>query len=249
MFSKTDSRKIKIRRKLEMKKKILRLTVMIVQLFSISVFATENEDLPVITLQETRTNSEIENLESIYERLFPDEYHYIKEYQENGVREMDIDKIEMLFYGTKELDDKSYDLIVMNNGQIFTNISEVISDIAITRASSTKTGNFTVGDLGHYNTFTITYTINTSGYDKINSCDNVTGSGFYLYPTNKSVKWTEDANGPAHYGYNNVSMNYDGSGVLYDIGVAVGNDKAKGISQISTGADMWLWAFLYAFFF
>lgn len=35
----------------------------------------------------------------------------------------------------------------------------------------------------------------------------------------------------------------------YDIGVAVGNDKAKGIAQISTGADMWLWAFLYAFFF
>ncbi|WP_394921696.1 hypothetical protein [uncultured Robinsoniella sp.] len=92
-------------------------------------------------------------------------------------------------------------------------------------------------------------TVNYSGYDWINSCDNISGSGFYLYPTNLSKKWNEDADGPAHYSYNNVSMNSDGSGVLYDIGVAVGNDKAKGVTQVSTGADMWLWAFLYGLFF
>lgn len=131
-------------------KKILCLAIMmilVVQSLSITVLAAENEDLPIITLDETRTDSEIKSLKSIYEQLFPDEYHYIEEYQENGVREIDMNQIEMIFYGTKKYDNKSYDLIVMNNGQVFTNISEEISNIAITRASSTKTGNFTVVQL------------------------------------------------------------------------------------------------------
>lgn len=225
--------------------------ILVVQLFTISAFASERKDESIITMAETRSASEMNNLRSIYAQLFPNEYHYIEEYEKNGVKEMDASEVKMIFHGSEDINTQSYDLIVMNNGQIFTNISDLAptSDNPHSRLTVTTTGEYTVGDLGHYNTFKILYTVNYSGYDWINSCDNISGSGFYLYPTNLSKKWNEDADGPAHYSYNNVSMNSDGSGVLYDIGVAVGNDKAKGVTQVSTGADMWLWAFLYGLFF
>lgn len=225
---------------------VVAMLVLLVQLFSLTVVAEDNMNGNVVIMTEERSLSQQAELEEIYQQLFPDEFHFIQEYQQNGVLDIAAEDIETLFVGSKVMQDKTYDLIVMSNGQIFTNISDNIPD---SKARGRMTGDFTVGDIGHYTTFTITYTINYSGYDTINSCDNITGSGFYLYPTNLSRKWTEDANGPAHYGYNNVSMNYDGSGVLYDIGVAVGNNKAKGITQLSSGVDKWVWAFLYAFFF
>ena len=84
-------------------------------------------------------------------------------------------------------------------------------------------------------------------FDEIMSCQGVTGSGFMLYPTNLSRKMKEDANGPAHYGYNNVKMADGSAGPLYDIGVGVGKNKAKGITKIASGADMWVWSFIYGF--
>lgn len=215
---------------------------------AIPVNAAENTSKDVTVLTEFRTNEEVRSLENTYESLFPNEYHYIVEYQNNGVIDMDQDDIDMIFYGSKEVMNVTYELIVMNNGQVFTNQMEIIPEISLNALYATTTANFTVGDLGHYNTFNVTYQLYNPEYDRIKSCNSITGSGFYLYPTNISKKWVEDADGPAHYGYNNVSMNYDGSGVLYDIGVAVGKNQAHGISKIASGADAWLWYLLYAFF-
>lgn len=220
------------------------------QMYSLSVKAAEKVGNSVVTLSETRTATRKNGLKEIYHQLFPEAYHYIEEYEMSGVQEMNADQIELIFYGSKDFEGTTYDLTVMSNGQIFISYVEDIRDgIAPQDITTYKKQKFTTGDLDHYTYFYITYTIDTRNYDKIISCDDVQGWGFYLYPTNLSKKMVEDAEGPAHYGYNNVSMNYDGSGVLYDIGVGVGNNKAKAITQVSTGADMWLWAFIYAFFF
>lgn len=234
-----------------MKKRVLvalLVVLMAIGFIPIDVYAAE-ENVGVMTLDETRSVAEKEKLLEIYKSLFPNEYHYIEEYQENGIIEMDNEDIVMIFYGSEDIDNTSYELIVMSNGQIFTNYYTFSEQNISARAIVPSSGDFTVGTTDNYITFSIRYTIDTLDYDWIDECTGTSGSGFYLYPTNRSVKWKEDADGPAHYGYNNVSMNYDGSGVLYDIGVGVGNNKAKGITQISSGADMWLWAFLYAFFF
>lgn len=232
------------------KKRLVLLFVLLSVLgsFSISAIAAEN-NYATMTLEETRSVSEVNALQNIYKQLFPEEYHYIEEYRKNGVVEMASENINIIFSDAKEVENTTYELIVMNNGQIFTNYHTLNTAESIGRVKLPSSGDFTVGDLGHYTTFSIEYTIDTLDYDCINRCTGTSGSGFYLYPTNLSIKWEEDSNGPAYYGYKNVSMNYDGSGVLYDIGVGVGNNQAKGISNISSGADMWVWAFLYALFF
>lgn len=49
--------------------------------------------------------------------------------------------------------------------------------------------------------------------------------------------------------YNNVAMSSNGLGVLYDLGVVVGHDKAKGVWDISSGWDSFCIYLLNAFLF
>lgn len=202
----------------------------------------------------TRTNEQREEILNIYKQLFPEEYEAIIKYENVGTTELESGKVEVLVYKTRELEGVDYELTIMNNGQVFMNYSneEVCDDTILPKGAAYGTRyvkSFTVGDLEHYNTFTIEYLIKDTEFDEILSCTNVTGSGFLLYPTNLSKKMKEDVNGPAHYGYNNVRMSDGTTSVMYDLGVGVGKNKAKGITQISSGGDMWLWSLIYAFFF
>ncbi|MBR2403028.1 MAG: hypothetical protein IKB01_09735 [Lachnospiraceae bacterium] len=226
----------------------------VVSSIPITVYAKTAEANTFANVSENRESEDQEKLKAVYKELFPNEYHYIVEYEKYGVKEMPDVDIETIFYGAVPCEGFEYELIVMNNGQVFLNYSGLSELQTVGKERYAVNGtfyskDFTVGDIGHYVTFTIDYLICQMDYDSIITCRGAYGDGFYLYPTNLSKKLTEDTEGPAYYGYNNVSMNLDGSGVLYDIGVAVGNNKAKGITQISRGVDMWLWTFLYAFFF
>lgn len=226
----------------------------IVTCISSKVYAESSEITNFAEISEERTDDEQNELKMIYKNLFPNEYHYIDEYEKYGAQEISSSEVKVIVYETASYEGIDYELIVMNNGQIFLNYweTEEFHSVGSGRAAAYGTfysKDFTIGALDHYTTFTIDYLINQTDYDNIIACRNIQGDGFYLYPTNLSKKMTEDAEGPAHYGYNNVSMNFDGSGNLFDIGVGVGNNKAKGIIQLSTGADMWLWSFIYAFFF
>lgn len=127
----------------------------------------------------------------------------------------------------------------------------LITEIPIeTRATTaTREQEFTVGDLDRFTKFTCRYQIN-SGYDKILSCkeSGTIGGGILYYPFELKTKYTEDVNGPAYHIYTNSS--YDGSATakLYDIGVAVGKNQARGICIPASGVDMFLWQLLNAFF-
>ena len=214
---------------------------LMIPIYGIPAYAQGNDS--VITLSKERTSDEVSELMNIYSMLFPDEFHYIEKYEQEGVTNMPQDEIETIFYGSKELGNTTYDLIVMNNGQIFTNISEY----TVNTRSTLRYGKFQVGDLGKYIVFECYYKLN-SGYDEIVECNDIRAinGGFLIYPTNLKKKYKENSSGPAYHAYTNVHM--DGGTVLYDIGVAVGKDKAKGITQISTGADMWVWSMLNSFF-
>lgn len=227
-----------------MKKRITAIILclfLMIPIYGMPAYAHENDS--VITLSEERSTDEVSELMNIYSMLFPDEFHYIEEYEQEGVIDMPQNEIKTIFNGSKELGNTTYDLIVMNNGQIFTNISEY----SVNTRSTLRYGKFQVGDLGKYIVFECYYKFN-SGYDEIVECNDIRAinGGFILYPTNLKKKYTEDSKGPAYHAYTNVHM--DGGNVLYDIGVAVGKDQAKGITQISTGVDMFVWNMLYSFF-
>lgn len=213
------------------------------------VYANNNKNSPKIDNE--RDKSEQELLRKIYKELFPEQYPYIEQYEKSGIIEMDFDEIEVIFNGTKTYNNDTYNLIVYNNGQIFTNIIKRIQDSnLIPYAYDTKqvTESFQLGDVGHYNTITVTYTAQYQGNDWINSYS-TGGSGFYLFPQCRRYKQYEDSSGNAYIGYHNVSMNYDGSGVLYDLGVSVGDDRAIGITKLSTGLDAFLTYLLNPFLF
>lgn len=114
-----------------------------------------------------------------------------------------------------------------------------MDDIPSSGSSAKLTRQFKVGDLDKYVTFTVTYTVNSPGYDVINDWD-VSGDGFILIGgfLHKKVKSREDSKGPAYIRYDNVTMR--GGNILYDIGVAVGVDKAESIIKISEGLDSWV---------
>lgn len=148
---------------------------------------------------------------------------------------------------------KEYTLCVYNNGQIFTNIAETISEEnSVLRMPVTKevTKSYRLGDLGHYNTFTVTYIVELYGYDYISSYNTnagAEGGGFLLYPYCFRFKKHEDATGNAYVGYYNVSMNMDGSGLLYDLGVIAGHDMSQGFCRLSSGLDSFIMYVLNAF--
>lgn len=92
-------------------------------------------------------------------------------------------EIETIFYGEKDQGDTTYELWILSNRQVFTNVVSNISGPSFRAANTTKS--FQVGDLGYYLTFTMSDTINTDGYDKITSYEPVTGSGFLITPFGK----------------------------------------------------------------
>ncbi len=190
------------------------------------------------------------DLSETYKMLFPNSYHYIEEYETLGIIDMSTEQIQQIFYDAKDFNEKHYELIVMNNRQIFTIISDITNEASLlkyrTATSTTITKDFQVGVLNSYNTFTVTYTINNPGYDKINSWK-VSGDGFILYPTNKRFQSTENSQSPAYIMYNNVAMSNHETAILYDIGVAVGKNNAKAIIKTASGLDAWLWYFINAF--
>lgn len=186
-----------------------------------------------------RSEQEIEELKSIYKELFPNEYHYVEEYEANGInQDIEPEEIETIFYGEKELGDTTYELWALNNGQVFTNLIKRVSGASTRSTSSTETEDFEVGDLGYYLTFTVTYTINSNSYDKIISSKE-TGWGFLVTPFRRRENLTETSSKPAYVMYVNAEIQ-NGTGVLYDIGVVVGNNKAKPTWQIAQGLDAWL---------
>lgn len=213
---------------------ILLVLCLVIVCSNMIVFADDTE---TNSTSGVRNSQEIEELKSIYKQLFSNEYHYIENYENNGAVVMKPNEIETIFYGEKDQGDTTYELWVLSNGQVFTNVISNISGLSSRTANTTKS--FQVGDLGYYLTFTISYTINTNGYDKITSYEPVTGSGFLITPLGKKVKLNEDASEPAYLAYINAEIQ-NGTGVLYDLGVAVGNNKAKGVWQISSGWKAWL---------
>ena len=195
-----------------------------------------------------RSLGEQVQLKKQVENMFPEEYHYILEYEQNGVSEMDVNDVKVIFDETKKDGKMEYNLIVFNNGQVFTNTSELLSERkkdGMMRASESTvyTKNFTVGDVGKYATFKATYVIELYSNDTLSSCD-VVRSDFVLYPFNKKYKRMEDSNGNAYFGYVNCPTNVENSGVMYDIGVKVGNNRARGFARVSTGVDAAIWYML-----
>ena len=239
------------------KKKCMGTTMALLAATSVAmpVMAEETPDVVEFSdIAEERSVTEQQHLLDTYRELFPDEYAAILNYQENGVTDVAADEVVVSVYKTAEKDGVEYELTVMSNGQVFMNYSEEVAceDAIMPLASAGGTRyvkDFTVGDVGTYNTFTIEYYIRNTDFDEIMSYKDgpATNGGFMLYPTNLSKKMKEDSSGPAHYGYNNVKMSGGSTGPLYDIGVGVGNNKAKSITKVSSGADMWLWSFIYSF--
>ncbi len=174
--------------------------------------------------------------------LFPDEYVYVMEYDENGIDET-ISNPEIVFEDSRSIENESYTLTVYNNRLVLLSIETEMTPECEYSTNSydarQKTKSYKLGDLNHYVTFNVTYTVNYSTYDVLDSCT-VSGYGFYLYPYNKRSKKYENAQGNAYFGYVNSSMNYDGSGVLYDLGVVVGHDSSKGVCRLSTGVDAFI---------
>lgn len=194
-----------------------------------------------------RSLSEKEQLENIYKELYPDQYFYIENYEENGVVDMPIDQIYIVYSGSKMLGNATYDLVVYNNGQVFLNSIVPDENQIMTRSVTAKIATFKAGDMNKYMRFTLRYMIDNHGYDSIDSirkeeCD----GGIYYLPINRVLQKKETISAPAQYGYNNVSLN-NGNGPLYDLGVAVGGDQAKSITKMAGGADLWVWSILYQF--
>ena len=131
--------------------------------------------------------------------------------------------------------------------------SELLSEIPVKISDGSKaddtyqrTKSFTLTELGSYITYTATYTIyRVGGYDKFNFEPSVTGgSGFTIYPTNKRYKQYENSSGNAYFGYYNCEIG--GNTILYDSGVIVGDDGARGFIKLSTGFSAFVWYMLNA---
>ena len=193
-----------------------------------------------------RSNAEQNELAAIYQELYPDQYHYIENYQENGITNIPEELITLVFYDSKTLGNATYDLTVYSNGQVFLNYV-IYNDVSLTRGSISKSGIFKAGDLNKYISWVIYYTIDDNAYDSISRIDyEHADAGIYYTILNKRTKMKEDSSSPAYIGYTGVSLN-NGAGPLYDLGVAVGNNQAKSFSTLSSGGG-WFWAFFYQFF-
>lgn len=229
-------------------KKVKRI-VATVSMCMVMLFAS-NIAIYAQTAEKTvRTEEEKEVLKNRFREAFPEQFHYIEEYERNGVTEMEAEDISTIFDEVEMIDGVEYNLIVFNNGQVFLNTAELVSKKTSgngkLRASETTsyTKNFTVGDVGKYATFKASYVIELKGNDTLSSCS-VVRSDFVLYPFNKKYKRSEDSSGNAYFGYVNCPTNVENTGIMYDIGVKVGNNRAKGFARVSTGVDAAIWYML-----
>lgn len=239
--------------KKNVKKQLCVLMVLIVTLCSMTIPAAAAETSDTIVFSDVaieRTSAEADNLLEIYNELFPDEYKYIIEYKDYGVKDIGDEEIAVSVYRTAKKDGIEYTLTVMNNGQIFMNyIKDKVVGVSLYGAAygTRHVQDFVVGDFGKYMTFTTEYVIYDTDFDVILSCTEK-GDGFIITPLHKETKLTEDASGPAYYKFCNVKMSGNVNDVMYDIGVAVGKNKAKGLmTGSSLTAKAWVWSFIYAF--
>lgn len=191
---------------------------------------------------DTRTKSELNMVHQDLSLLFPEEYHYVVDYEKKQINKKIINP-KIIFEDTRKVGVKKYTLTVYNNRQVLLaeeeNLTPQNNNILRITDAFQVTKKYKLGDIGHYNTFIVTYTVNRYSYDVIDSWD-IKGSGFYLYPYNYRHKDYEDSKGNAYRSYVNSSMYYNGSGVLYDLGVVVGHDSSKGVCRLSTGVDAFI---------
>ena len=233
------------------KKWLCVLMVLIIVLCSMTVPAAVTSDTVVFSdVAIERTPTEVDDFLEIYNELFPEEYKYIIEYKDYGVKDTGGEAIAVSTYKTAKKNGIEYTLIIMNNGQVFMNyIKDKVVDVTPCGAAygTRHVQDFVVGDFGKYMTFTTEYVIHDTDFDVILSCAEK-GDGFIVTSLHKETKFTEDASGPAYYKFCNVKMSGNVNDVMYDIGVAVGKNKAKGLmTGSSLTAKAWVWAFIYAF--
>lgn len=226
-----------------MKQAISKITVMFIGLIFFWMIAPGSVNAATVNSEfNNRSEEEVSQVYNELQALFPDEYHYILEY-ENGI-DKSILFPEIIFEDTRSGSAGNYTLTVYNNGQVLLGIERDLTnsnDTASTRAYDVRhvTKSYELGDVGHFITFTVAYDVNLYAYDVIDSY-RVDGDGFYLFPYNLRKKLYEDSNGNAYVGYVNSSMYSDGSGVLYDLGVIVGHDNSMGVCRLSTGVDAFI---------
>ena len=118
-----------------------------------------------------RTEDEVDELIDIYQDLFPDEYHYIETYVNEGV-DTTIESPQIIFEETESDFNTDYTLIVYDNNQILTIVSTTNSSSYAASTLGTNGGSsvrytvtYDLGDLNVYERFTGIYRINKPGYD------------------------------------------------------------------------------------
>ena len=144
-----------------------------------------------------------------------------------GISDMKSSEVELIYNGDIEYKGITYQLSVMNNGQVFLCSNEVVSmsenrDAKGSVLGTTYTRRFESGDFTGYTVWEVTYVISQQYYDHIKSHDMVGANGVsYFYAFHE--KLVEDADSPAYVGIGNAKTS---SGLYYDMGVAVGRNKA-----------------------
>ena len=193
------------------------------------------------------TEMEKIELKEKYKQLFPDHYIDIILFEQEGI-DTSITEPVVIYDGEKECNGTTYSLTVYDNRQILICIEESLPVYSLNAAEERYYANkqFTMGDLGHYTTFVVSYVISRYGHSYIDRYD-FQGAGFVLNPFGKCYKKYEDSSGNAYIGYANCSMYPDGSGTLYDLGVCVGKSGAHKVFRLSQGADAFTWYLLNAF--
>lgn len=220
---------------------------------SVDLFAQEDEpEVITMTIEEaqavSKTTDDVTEIDDIYRIVFPDEYHYIEEFQQNGLKEMDDDVVlATIFYETREYNDVEYTLQVMNNGAVARIQEDDITpkDQIQTRARSYWTSSFVMDDgFGYTQNFVVTYMIDNMTYDSIESWESY--GDYALYSWDKHEKFTENSKGPAHIYYTNCTWEIPlQTQPLWDMGVLVGRDEAQPFMILSEGWDMTLWTVIH----
>lgn len=210
-----------------------------------NVQAQEDTDM------EVRSEEEVNELLCTYKRLFPEDYHFIETYLEEGI-DTSVEEPQLVIEKSVSDYDADYTLIVYDNNQVLTIESreEIMYSIQALGDTVRHTGVYTLGDLGHYKDFTGVYNISKSSYDSIVSFKPMEGAGHgdFLIPSiHKSIKEKEDASGAAYIAYQNCYITLYGTTYFYDFGLAVGRNQAKPVVQLAKGWDAFLYRLINIF--